>query len=96
MENIIGIRFKLRIPGIPIDKEAMVLKYIKSVVDISLKLEFSLNKKHSSTVYHLFILNVAEVVVQILRIAGKSTISDAVTKRPAVARRSKLFGHWTY
>ena len=47
VEHIIGLRFKLRIFGIPIYEEEKVLNGNKSVVDSSSKLESMLNKKNS-------------------------------------------------
>ena len=70
MEHIIGLRFKLRMFRIPIDREARVLNNNKSVVDISLKLESTLNKKHSSIAYHLSRWNVEADVVRIEWIEG--------------------------
>ena len=96
LEHIIGPRFKLRIFGIPTDGETRVLNDNKGVVNGSLKLYSTLNKKHSSITYHIFIWNVAESVVQIGWIERISNIADALTKRLAASRRSKLFGDCTY
>ena len=68
----------------------------KSVMDSSSKLESTLNKKHNSIAYHLSRWNVAAGVIRIGWIEGISNIADAFTKRLAAARRSKLFGGWTY
>ena len=96
VEHIIGIRFKLMMFGIPIDGEARILNDNKSVVDSSSKLEHTLNKKHSSIAYHLVRWNVAAEVVRIGWIEGISNMADALTKRLTAARRSNLFGDWTY
>ena len=96
MEHIIGLRFKLIMFWIPIYEEAMFLNDNKSVVDSSSMLEFMLNKKHSSISYNIVRLNVTVGAVQIGWIGGISNIADALTKRLAAARRSKLFGYWTY
>ena len=53
MEHIIGLGFKLINFGIHIDGEARFLNYNKRVVDISSKLESTLNNKHSSITCHL-------------------------------------------
>ena len=82
--------------GIPINGESMILNDNRSVVDSSSKLESTLNKKHNSIAYHLVRWNVAAGVVRIVWIEGVLNISDAFTKRLAAARRSKLFGDWTY
>ena len=52
MERIVGIRFKLRIFGIPIDGTADVLCDNQSVVNSSSKFESTLDKKHASVAYH--------------------------------------------
>ena len=96
VEHIISIRFKLRMFGIPIDGESLVLNDNKSVVDCSSKLESTLNKKHSSIAYHLVRWNVAASVIKIGWIEGISNIDDALTKILSAARRAMLFGDWTY
>ena len=96
VEHIIALRFKLRMFGIPVDGESRILNDNKSVVDSSSKLDPTLNKKHNSIACNLVIQNVAAGVVQIRWIESISNISDAFTKRLAAARRSKLFGDWTY
>ena len=68
----------------------------KSVMDSSSKLESTLNKKHNSIAYHLVRWNVAAGVVRIGWIEGILNIAYALTKILAAARRSKLFGYWTY
>ena len=68
----------------------------KSVVDISSKLELTLNRKHNSFTYHLVRCNVADGFTRIGWIEGISNITDALTKILAAARRFKLFRNWTY
>ena len=96
VEHIIALSFKLRMFGIPIAGELRVLNDNKSVVDSSSKLESTLNKKHNSVAYHLVRWNLVAGVVQIGWIKGIFNIADALTKILAAARRSKLFGDWTY
>ena len=88
VEHIIELRFKLRMFGISIDGGSRILSDNKSVVDISPKLEYTLNKKHNSIVYHLVRWNVAAGVVRIGWIECVSNLADALTKRLAEARRS--------
>ena len=68
----------------------------KAVVDIISKLESALKKKHSSITYDIFRWNVAASAVRIGWIDKISNIEDALTKRLAALRRSKLFEDWTY
>ena len=53
VDHIIGLRFKLRMFGIPIYEESRVLNDNKNIVDISSKLESTLNKKYISIAYYL-------------------------------------------
>ena len=82
--------------GVPIDGESRILNDNKSVADSSYKLDSTLNNKNSSIAYHLVRWNVSEGFVQIGWREGISNIADALTKRLAAARTSKLFGDWTY
>ena len=66
VKHIIGLRFKLRMFGIPIDGEGIVFNENKSVVDRSSKLEYTLNKKHISIAYHLVRWNIAASLVHIV------------------------------
>ena len=63
MEHIISLRFKLRMFGILIYGEAIILNDNKSVVDSSSNVESKLSKKHISIVYHLVRWNVEAGVV---------------------------------
>ena len=96
MEHIIALRFKLRMFGIPIYGDSMILNDNKSVVYSSSKLESTLNNKNNPVAYHLVRWNVAAGVIRIGWIKGISNIVDAFTKQLAAARRSKLFGDWTH
>ena len=89
MEQIIGLRFKLIIFRIRIDGKARLLNNNNSVVGSSSKLESTLNNKHSLIAYYLVRSNVEASVVHIGCIEGISNIAYALTKRLAVARRSK-------
>ena len=53
VDHIICLRFKLRMFGIPIYEESRVLNDNKNIVDISSKLESTLNKKYISIAYYL-------------------------------------------
>ena len=65
MKYIIGLRIKLQIFGIDIDGPTIMLNDKKSAVNNSSKIEYTLNKKHSSIAYHLVLHNVAAGVVNI-------------------------------
>ena len=96
VEQIIGLRFKLRMFGFPIEGPANILSDNLSVVGNSSKIESTLNKKHSSIAYHLVRWNVAAEVVRVGWIESESNLADALTKRLPCIKREKLFGDWTY
>lgn len=96
VETIVGLHFKLRMFGVPIDGPANVLNGNLSAVRNSSKLESILNKKHSLIAYHLVRWNVAAEVIKVGWIDTNSNLADAPTKRLPVIKRDKLFGDWTY
>ena len=62
----------------------------------SSKVESTLNKKHSALAYHFVRWNVAAKVCLVAWIRTEDNIADAMTKRLPEAKRSYLFGNWTY
>ena len=79
VEQIISLRFKLRMFGIPIDGPANVLNDNLSAVGNSSKLESTLSKKNSLVAYHLVRWNVAAEVMKVGWIESTSNLSDALT-----------------
>ena len=77
----------MRMFGIPIYGESIFLNDNKRVVYSRPKLDFTLNKKHSSIAYHLVRWNIAESVVHIGWIGGMLNISYALTKILAAAKQ---------
>ena len=96
VESIIGLRFKLRMFGIPFHSPADVLCDNQSVVTNSSKLESKLNKKHSSVAYHATRWAVAAGIIRVGKVPGEENLADAFTKRLPVVKREYLFGNWTY
>ena len=96
VEKIIGLCFKLRMFGVPINGPALVLNNNESTVKNSSKLEFMLNKKHNSIAYYLVRWNVTAGITKVGWIDTNSNLADALTKRLPVNKREKLFGDWTY
>ena len=96
VEHIVGLRYKLRMFGVPIDEPTKVLCDNKACVDSSSKVESTLNKKHSSLAYHATRWAVAAGSVKIGKVDTKDNISDALTKTLTVMQRNYLFGNWTY
>ena len=96
VEQIIGLSFKLRMFGIPINGTANVLNDNLSAVGNSSKLESTLNKKHSLVAYHLVRWNIVAEVIKVGWIKMTLNLADALTKRLPVIKRDKLFRDWTY
>ena len=82
--------------GVNIYGPTIMLNYNESAVNNSSKIEYTLNKKHSSVSYHLVCHNVAARVVNIGLISTADNISDAFTRILAEAKRKHLFGDWNY
>ena len=96
MEAIVGLRYKLRMFGVPINGPTKVLCDNQGVVDNSSKIESMLNKKHNSIAYHAVRWAVAAGTMMVGKVDTEENIADAMTKRLTVMRRDKLFGNWTY
>ena len=96
IEEVRGLRYKLRMFGVPIDGPTHIFCDNKSVVNNCQKLESVLNKKHSSVAYHMARWAVAAGEVSIGWINGEFNLSDALTKRLSKDRRQQLFWSWTY
>ena len=96
MERVIGIRFKLRMFGIPIDGTADILCDNQSVVNNSSRFESTLNKKHASMAYYAVRWSVAVGIIRVGKVHKDDNLADAFTKRVPEIKREYLFGNWTY
>ena len=99
IEDIEGIRFKLRMFGVPIHEENSAMHIFadnQSMVKNASYVESTLNKKHSSVAYHFTRWNVAAKVCTVAWIETGRNIADAFTKRLSAGVREFLFGEWTY
>ena len=96
VETIRGLRYKLRMFGIPIDDAAHIFCDNESVVNNCTKMESVLNKKHSSLAYHMTRWAVAAGEISIGWINTAFNLADAFTKRLSKVRRQELFWGWTY
>ena len=96
MEKIVGLRFKLRMFGIPIDGTADVLCDNQSVVNNSSKFESTLDKKHASIAYHAVRWSVAAGIIRVGKVYKDDNLADALTKRLSANIREYLFSNWTY
>ena len=95
-EAIIGVRFKLRMFGVPVDTAANLLSDNEAVVNNSTKLESKLHKTHSSVAYHANRWAVAAKIIRVGKVHTGENLADALTKRLSAAKRDYLFGNWTY
>ena len=74
MEHIVGLRYKLRMFGIPIEGPAHVLCDNQAVVNNSSKLESVLNKKHCAIAYHAVRWAVTASIMRVGKIDTKKTL----------------------
>ena len=102
-EAIEGLRFKLRMFGVPLcapnsieDESTYVLCDNETAVNNTNNMESQLNKKHSSIAYHFNRYCVAAGKISVAWIKSEENLADALTKRLAEVKRTELFGDWTY
>jgi hypothetical protein len=79
-EQIMDLRYTLRMMGIPIDGPAWSFGDNMSVITSSTIPESSLNKRHNAISYHLVRECVAAKVIYLLHIDGRLNPSDVLTK----------------
>ena len=101
VETIQGLRYKLRMFGIPIletknGSPAHIFCDNDSVVNNCSKVESVLNKKHSSIAYHATRWAVAARIVTVGWIATAYNLADAFTKRLSCQKRADPFEAYTY
>ena len=96
MEATHGLRYKLRMFGVPLDGPTKVLCDNEKVVHNSSKLESTLNKKHSSIAYHATRWAVAAGIALVGWIPTDFNLADPMTKCLPAIKRDFLFGEWTY
>jgi hypothetical protein len=99
IEDIEHLRFKLRMFGVPLDKDhpsTYILCDNEGVVNNSSFVQSTLNKKHSAIAYHFTRWNVAAGVIKVAWVRTDKNIADAMTKRLPEGQREYLYGEWTY
>ena len=75
-----GIRFKLRMMGVPIDGPTLVFFDNQSVVNATTKPESTLKKKHNSIAWHMAREAVASGKIIVSKEPGTTNLADMVTK----------------
>ena len=89
-EMIEGLRYKLRMLGVPIEGATRVYCDNESVVKNTTYPESSLKKKHCSIAYHKIRESVAAEKIIIFHERSGSNIADLFTKVLNFEKRSKL------
>ena len=80
VEMIEGMRYKLRMMGVPIDGACDVLCDNDSVVKNVGRPESPIKKKHNSVAYHKARESIAAGIIRIAKEAGKTNVADLFTK----------------
>jgi hypothetical protein len=83
IEMIEGLRYKLRMFGIPVEGPANVFCDNQGVVLNSSKPESTLNKKHNSICYHRVREAAARGTIRVAHIDGTRNYADVFTKTTA-------------
>ena len=87
---IIGLRYKLRAMGIPIDGPSSIFCDNNSVVISSTMPESRLKKKHNALAYHKVREAIAAGITQITHVSSGENIADLFTKSLVAAKRKAL------
>ena len=88
-EMIVGLRYKLRMMGVPLDGAADVFVDNQSVVYNTSLPESTLKKKSNAIAYHYVRENAAADVIRIRFIRSEDNLADMLTKiQPGTTRRS--------
>ena len=95
-EMLRGLRYKLRMMGIPLDGPAHVRVDNMSVVNNTTKPESRLQKKSNAIAYHYVRENVAAGIIRIGYENTATNLADMLTKSQSGATRSKLVGKVLY
>jgi hypothetical protein len=97
IEMITGLRYKLRMMGVPLDDEpSKIFCDNSSVVLNSSEFASTLSKKHNSVAYHMTRWHVAAGIIEVIWIPTDDNLADAFTKRLSRLKRNILFGNVAY
>jgi hypothetical protein len=91
IDLIEGLRYKLRMMGVPIDGSTKVYCDNDAVVKTTTHPESTLKKKHNAINYHRAREAQAAGHIQVAWIDGKENLADALTKVTVGERRLYLF-----
>ena len=93
VELIEGLRYKLRMMGVPIEGSCSVLCDNESVVKNVSRPESACKKKHNSVAYHKARESIASKVIRVAKESGLTNLADILTKLmpgPALRRMSRM------
>jgi hypothetical protein len=96
VELIEGLRYKLRMMGIPLEGPANLFCDNGSVVANTTCPESSLRKKHNAIAYHRVREAVAQGAVRIAKEDGKTNLADILTKPLPGPQMKELLYHILY
>ena len=92
VELIEGLRYKLRMMGVPIDGSCNVLCDNESVVKNVSRPESACKKKHNSVAYHKARESIAAKIIRVAKESGATNLADILTKLmpgPALRRMAR-------
>jgi hypothetical protein len=92
VELIIGLQYKLRMFGVPVEGPANVYCDNQSVVHNATTPESTLAKKHNAICYHCVREAAAAEVIRVPKEDSKSNLADGLTKPLPRDARGLLFG----
>ena len=90
IEMIKGLRFKLRMMGVPLDGPAHVRIDNMSIVNNTSRPESTLRKKSNAVSYHFVRENVASEMCRIAYELSQTNIADILTKLQTETERTRL------
>jgi len=96
LEMIEGMRYKLRMFGVPIDGPANVYCDNEAVYKNTVMPELVLRKKHHSIAYHWCREAVAAKTIRVAKQGTTKNLADIFTKVMTTARRTFLLERFTY
>ena len=96
VEMIEGLRYKLRMFGVPLDGAASVFCDNEAVYKNTSMPESTLRKKHHSIAYHRCREAVAAKVIRVAKQGTEKNLSDLFTKILSTDRRRFLLDRFTY
>ena len=96
VEMIEGLRYKLRMLGIPLDGAANVFCDNEAVYKNTIIPESTLKKKHHSIAYHKCRESVAAKIIRVAKEGTEKNLADLFTKVLTAERRGFLLDRFTY